>query len=219
MILQMFYRLMNPAIRHITRDNSPTQLKHPAPRARGRLLLSVQSFPRKLRFTNINMTIALVSMLSFSTGHSVHADDLPEPTGEILLTISGNIQNANHPDGAAFDLDMLEAMESTTIETKTPWTEGVTRFTGVLLDQLLEAAGTESRMLKMSAEDGYIYEPLKPMDSKYPIIVAYKKDGEYMSLRQLGPLWVMYPFDDYPELNTEENRAACVWQLKHMEVK
>jgi hypothetical protein len=28
----------------------------------------------------------------------------------------------------------------------------------------------------------------------------------------------MFPFDDYPELDTEENRAASVWQLKKMEL-
>lgn len=175
---------------------------------RGHLLLSVSA-----------RVATLIGVIALGTGISAHASDLPAPTGEILLTISGNISKTNHADGAAFDLEMLEAMESTTIETKTPWTKGVTTFTGVPLEQLLESLGTSSRMLKMSAADGYIYEPLKPIESKYPVIVAYKKDDDYMSLRQLGPLWVMYPFDDYPELDTEENRAACVWQLQHIEVK
>jgi len=71
----------------------------------------------------------------------------------------------------------------------------------------------------MTAEDGYIYTLDRKIDDRHPVIVAYKKNDEYMSLRQLGPLWVIFPFDDFPELQTEENRAASIWQLTHMELK
>ncbi len=148
----------------------------------------------------------------------VQANGLPKPTGEILLMISGNIENTNHPDGAAFDLDMLEAMEVTSFETRTPWTKGVTRFTGVRLAALLSAVSATTFNIKMTADDGYIYELERKIEDKYPVIIAYKKDDDYMSIRQLGPLWLMFPFDDYPELDTEENRAASVWQLKKMEL-
>jgi len=148
-----------------------------------------------------------------------NANDLPKPTGKVLLTVSGNISITNQADQAAFDLKMLEAMKATTFETHTPWTEGLTKFTGVTLKHLLEAVGSESHIVKMHAEDGYIYELDRAIEDKHPVMVAYKKNDKYMSLRQLGPLWVIFPFDDFPELNTEENRAASVWQLNRMELK
>lgn len=164
--------------------------------------------------------VALVSTVALLfLQQPAFAQKLAKPTGEILLTVSGNIKNDNHADGAVFDLDMLESIPPTSFETDTPWTEGVTKFTGVRFTHLLEAVGAGSSMVKFIAEDGYIYEMTQGFDEKYPIIIAYKRDDKYMSLRNLGPLWLMFPFDDHPELDTEQNRAASVWQLTQMDVK
>ncbi|MGV8953146.1 MAG: hypothetical protein ACOH2M_18760, partial [Cypionkella sp.] len=49
------------------------------------------------------------------------AAPLPAPTGDVLLTVSGNIDNGG-PDGTAkFDLAMLQALEQRTTTTVTPW--------------------------------------------------------------------------------------------------
>lgn len=171
-------------------------------------------FQQRTKYTLLLLT-ALVMLIALPRAQ---ANGLPEPTGEILLIVSGNIENTNHPDGAAFDMEMLEAMEVTSFETNTPWTKGLTRFTGVRLTALLSAVSATTSNIKMTAEDGYIYELERKIEDKYPVIIAYKKDDDYMSIRQLGPLWLMFPFDDFPELDTEENRAASVWQLKQMEI-
>lgn len=162
------------------------------------------------------LLVGIALVLAIHPGST--AAEIPKPSGEVLLMISGNISNTNHADGAAFDLQMLEAMPATSFATKTDWTEGLTRFTGVKLSEILEAVGSKTWKITMTAEDGYIYELEREIDSKYPVIIAYKKNDEYMSLRNLGPLWLMFPFDDYPELYTEENRAASIWQLTHMEM-
>jgi len=170
---------------------------------------------RAVRYRHLPALLIVLSLIATP----INAEDLEKPEGEILLTVSGNISNQNHADGAVFDLQMLEAMPVTTFETETPWTEGLTKFSGVRLDYLLQIVGAEFQRMKMIAEDGYIFELDKEIDNKYPVIIAYKKNDEYMSLRQLGPLWVMFPFDDFPELATEEYRAASVWQLTQMELK
>jgi len=174
---------------------------------------------RKLQICIFQFALAsTVFALSTHIDHTTAAD-MPEPTGKILLTVSGKITNTNHANGAAFDLMMLEAMQATSFETKTAWTEGLTKFTGVKLYDLLSAVGADPSNIKLTALDGYVYELDRHTDSKYPVIIAYKKDDSYMSVRQLGPLWLMFPFDDHPELNTEENRAASVWQLTHMDLR
>ncbi|MEZ5911450.1 MAG: hypothetical protein R3D84_03795 [Paracoccaceae bacterium] len=72
------------------------------------------------------------------------ADPLARPSGEVILTISGRIGNANTDEGsAAFDLAMLQALPAATIQTSTVWTEGVQDFSGVLLRDLLTAVGAE----------------------------------------------------------------------------
>lgn len=38
---------------------------------------------------------------------------------------------------------------------------------------------------------------------KYNVILALKVNGEYMRIRDKGPLFVVYPYDSLPELNTQ----------------
>ncbi len=162
---------------------------------------------------------------------STYASELKQPTGPVLLEISGNLSHHNtkldidrQEDGqeinaVALDLKMLETLPVETIRTKTPWTEGVVEFTGVRLDVLLNFVGAESNDLLFQALDEYSVEASNEPFESFPIIVAYKRNGKYMSVRELGPLWIMYPFDEFPELNTEQSRANCVWQLTNITVK
>jgi hypothetical protein len=39
-----------------------------------------------------------------------------------------------------------------------------------------------------------------------------------MSVREKGPLFVMYPFDEQPALRTSVYFGRCIWQLKAIEV-
>lgn len=150
---------------------------------------------------------------------SVSASELAPPTGEIVLVISGNVTVTNSDQGAQFDLAMLEELGASTIVTDSPWTSGPTTFTGVPLNVLLEAVGARSTSFRATALDNYWYDIAGIDFDQYPIILAYKRDGEYMSERNLGPLWIMYPFDEFPELNTEINKASCVWHLYSMVIE
>ena len=39
-----------------------------------------------------------------------------------------------------------------------------------------------------------------------------------MSLRDKGPLWIVYPFDSNPSYSTEVTYARSIWQLDRIEV-
>ena len=55
------------------------------------------------------------------------------------------------------------------------------------------------------------------IDDTYPII-ANRIDGMPFSLREKGPLWIMYPFDKRKEYQTEPVYGAAVWQLVEIRV-
>lgn len=141
-----------------------------------------------------------------------------------VLTVSGNIapsdgESADNPRVVEFDLAQLESFRPETIRTHTPWTDGLTEFIGVRVSELLEFVGARSDHLTLIGLDGYSYD-VKTIDfERYPILIAYKKNREYMSIRELGPLWFMFPFDDYPELLNENNKAGAVWQLSELVVR
>ncbi|ASJ76302.1 oxidoreductase [Granulosicoccus antarcticus] len=163
-------------------------------------------------------SLILLFLICLYAGNSLAAE-LASPKGEVILTISGNIERSNSVRGAEFDLEMLETMGATSITTDTPWTESKTTFTGVRMSTLLDSVGAKSSSFRVIAFDEYWYDVSDVDFEEYPIIVAYKRDGRYMDTRSLGPLWVMYPFDDFPELLTERNKASCIWNFESLIVQ
>ncbi|MDX5298960.1 MAG: hypothetical protein LPK85_08425 [Gammaproteobacteria bacterium] len=143
---------------------------------------------------------------------------LPAPTGPVILTLDGEL--ACCPQGVAqFDYAMLEALPQTEIRTGTPWTEGLHTYRGVRLKALLERVGAQGRTLEASALNDYIATFALDAAERYPVIIALTEDGARMPIRNKGPLWIVYPLTDHPELNREEHFHAMVWQLKAITVK
>lgn len=158
--------------------------------------------------------IATVASL-FATAASA---DLPTPSGEVLLTVTGAISETNAVGKAHFDREMLEALDREGFTTTTIWTDGARSFVGVSLAELLEAVGAEGSVLRASAINDYTVEiPVADAVEGGPI-VAYLMDDEPMSVRDKGPLWIVYPFDSARELQSEEIYARSIWQLNRIEV-
>ena len=140
------------------------------------------------------------------------------PTGEVILTVRGDIANRNDGEAALFDREMLEALGSESFETTTIWTDGVQRFTGVSLHALLEAVGATGGTLRAIALNDYAVEiPVSDAGPGGPI-VAYLQNDAPMSVRQKGPLWIVYPYDARNAYRTEQVYARSIWQLVSIEV-
>lgn len=144
---------------------------------------------------------------------------LAPPTGRVLLIVDGNIDQTNVGDELHLDMEALRALPAVSFRTLTPWTEDQwLEFRGTSLKALLEAAGAGSDAFTAVGVDDYAAE-FQDIDlEKYPVMIAFEQDGKLMSLRQLGPLRVIFPFSDFPELDTESSKAMAVWQLVRMTV-
>ncbi|TAG09756.1 MAG: oxidoreductase, partial [Rhodobacterales bacterium] len=105
-------------------------------------------------FAMIRNLLAAAAVAVFAAGPVV-ADALPVPTGEIVLTVTGDIQVKNQGDSAVFDAEMLKALGEVTYDTSTPWTDGVQSFTGVSLHRLMEVLGVTEGSLKATAINDY----------------------------------------------------------------
>lgn len=157
-----------------------------------------------------NMVFLLLSIFTFNTSL---ADSQPEDT----ILVHGNIEGSADAK-IEVDLNTLSALEETTFTTSAPWTDKPTEYTGVRVNTFLNSVGALSTSFKAAAGNNYQFM-LSDIDfDKYPIIIAYKKDGELLNARTLGPFLIMFPFDDFPELLNEKNKAASVWQLTEMEI-
>jgi hypothetical protein len=73
---------------------------------------------------------------------------------------------------------------------------------------------TTGSTLQMKALNYYAVEmPIDQIGEKYPI-VATRLDGERMSVRDKGSIWVVYPCELGPECQIETVYSRSIWQLK-----
>ena len=161
--------------------------------------------------------IVLSGMLVVS---SAYAQTLPSPTGPVLLTVTGNITNTNKNGNAAeFDRAMLMKLEVLDKKTMTPWSEGVDLYRGPLLRSVMAAVGAKSGELSVTALNDYSAKVPKKDGEDYDVILALDLNGKPMSVRDKGPLFLLYPFSDLPSLNNEVIHNRSVWQIKSINVE
>lgn len=143
---------------------------------------------------------------------------LPAPEGSVILTLGGDIARANAGPEARFDRAMLEALPSRVVETHTPWHRDKGRYEGPLIRDLLDAVGAEGDCLRIRALNDF--EAQAPLADFYEhdVILALSRDGEPLSIRDFGPLFIVYPFDAHPELLTEAVRFRSVWHVEQITV-
>jgi hypothetical protein len=145
-------------------------------------------------------------------------DALPAPQDDVVLTVSGKIGSAAP---VTFDMKTLEKIGLIRFTTRTEWTDGPVQFEGVLLKDLLAVlhADKSADKLVLKALNDYISSmPITDADT-YPVMVAVKENGAYMSVRERGPLWIVYPQDAYPEVGRREFLSRWVWQLAEIAVE
>ncbi|WP_205756092.1 molybdopterin-dependent oxidoreductase [Labrenzia sp. 011] len=135
---------------------------------------------------------------------------------KVALTISGNIEAAAP---AEFSIRALEALPRTTIVTATPWHDGKVTFEGVLLSDLMAQVGGKGTRAEFFALNDYrAVIPVADFKASKPIL-AYKVNGDYISIRKKGPLFVIYPYDQYPEMKTEIFYSRSVWQVRSIVIE
>lgn len=167
---------------------------------------------------SLRLWCALV-LLAFATTPTAAIDPLPEPAGPVILTVSGTIEVTNSDQGAEFDREMLYALGLTEIRTTTAWTDGVQVFEGVLLRTVLERVGASGATMTGIAINDYVAPiPLEDVE-RYNVLLAALMNGEEMTVRDRGPLWIIYPREDHPELLDPQYNDRFVWQLREINVK
>ena len=160
-----------------------------------------------------------VMLLSLVVSTQRWAGELSKPTGKVLLTVSGNIENTNEDGKATFDTASLEKLGMVSFQTTSPWYNGRTTFTGIPLQKLMDFVGAKGTVVKVTALNDYTTViPLNDF-KKYNVILALKINGKYMQIRDKGPLFIVYPYDSIPELNNQIYYSRSAWQVSRMDIE
>jgi hypothetical protein len=155
----------------------------------------------------INRLTKSVAALGLAIGLATvaHAQDT-------LLTVT------HQGESRSFDRAALAALGMEKIETTTIWTEGTQTFEGVPLHALAKEFDATDGIFRATAVNDYTIEiPLSDAVENGPIL-AMLKNGAQMSLRENGPLWVIYPYDTNADYRSELIYSRSIWQLDRIEI-
>lgn len=112
----------------------------------------------------------------------------------------------------------MDALAQHVIATATDFTEGTVEFRGPLATDILAAAGAGgAREVKLIAANDYSVTVPAEDFRTYGVVMATEMNGKRLSLRDRGPVWVMYPLDDFPELRSPRYVDRLIWQLVRVE--
>jgi hypothetical protein len=115
------------------------------------------------------------------------------------------------------DADLL-ALPQLEIETSTIWTEGVQKFSGPLLSDVLAEFGAGRGNIELVAVNDYRVIVDIDLISETAPIIANRIDGMPFTPRNKGPFWVIFPYDSSADYQNELVYAASVWQLTTINV-
>lgn len=123
-------------------------------------------------------------------------------------------------DGAetVLTMDEVEALPQTEIVTETPWHDGVQVFTGPTFVALWDALGLGGTEILGVALNGYQEAiPVSDFTEGHPIL-ATRRNGERMPVRDKGPYFVVYPYSD-ETYRQAPYLSRSVWQLNRIIVQ
>ena len=144
------------------------------------------------------------------------AATLATPSEKRILTVTGKITNTNEGDAAIFDRPMLEAIGMSGVDTATPWYNGAVRFEGVRMDALMRHVGATGESVTATALNDFSTDIPTSDFSRFGVILALKRDGVYMPVRDKGPLFIVYPYDSAAELRSQKYYSRSAWQVSRL---
>lgn len=120
----------------------------------------------------------------------------------------------------AFSLADLRSMEQRTIRTGNDFVDGIAEFRGpeafALID-LIGRAGADR--VRMTAWNDYSVEFGLEEIERYRPVLALSVNGRQLTMRDRGPVWLMFPVDEHDELQDPSFNNKMIWQLRTIELR
>lgn len=133
----------------------------------------------------------------------------------VILSVVDDTKGGQRVD---LTLDDLQRLGGAVIRTTTPWHDGEQVFEGVPLARLLAHLGTQGNRLTLTALNSYMTEIPVADATQYPVMLAYKRNGQTMPVTDKGPLFVIYPYDADKTLKTETYFSRSAWQVRQIAI-
>jgi hypothetical protein len=119
-------------------------------------------------------------------------------------------------------IDELRALGDTKFATGTPWTKGTQKFEGITGAQIvaaMEAKGQKldaKSVLAVANNDYSIVIPFEVFNQP-TTLVAFAQNGGAMSVRDKGPFWIVFPYDQDGKFLSSSYQSYSIWGLERLD--
>lgn len=135
---------------------------------------------------------------------------------DTLLTLI----NSSSGEEVLLDEAGLMALDQTEMLTTNEFVDTMTAFEGPLARDVVALIGAgPGDIIVLTAVNDYSIEVPFSDFLDYRVVFAHSTDGTRLSMRDKGPIWVVYPMSEHEELRDPKYNARLIWQLVKVEVK
>ena len=172
-----------------------------------------------------HVLLVALAFLGFNTAAHASADAVvlrvyaPAPIRPSAVPDAAAKDKDAGPLVAAFSMKFLKSLPQRTFVAQTPWYKDSVKFTGPLLRDVLAAAKIKGSVIHATALDEYRTSIPFSDALDYDVILAHQMNGETLTAKNKGPLFIVYPYDSKPELQTVRFYERSIWQLKSLQVE
>ncbi|MCX7207953.1 MAG: hypothetical protein NT086_18630 [Proteobacteria bacterium] len=138
------------------------------------------------------------------------ANSVAAKSHKIILSVSSRA--AVVPE-IQLDDEQFDKIPQISMTVQTPWYQTPQTFEGPLLRDILKLAEIKDGDIKLIALNEYTIKFPVSDAFKYDVILARKRNGKIMTVRDKGPLFLIYPFHQHAELIKPEYFRRSSWQL------
>lgn len=137
----------------------------------------------------------------------------PQKNVTVLTVIT-----SDHPQGRKFTLSEIESLGVQELKIKLEWEGESGLYQGVYLKDLLAQTGLENApFLKTKALDDYAVKIPQNMWTEGKAILVTRRDGKELSIRNKGPLRLMFPTQEDSVLKSATAPDYWIWNLKSIQ--
>lgn len=150
------------------------------------------------------------------------ADNAKNPeSSEWSLLIQGETATG---ESVKLNWPQLQALATNHVKTPDPHDvvnpNEILDFRGIAVSRLLQqfAQGTDDSQVTFVSFNSYHVTVSLPDLLKYPMTLAIAKNGQPIPRHQGGPIYLVLPYTEYPELPQKYNEATWAYYVTHMVV-
>jgi hypothetical protein len=142
-------------------------------------------------------------------------DTLPALIGPEILSLGGRLSESANAPTIAVDLSILEHVGTVRYSVNDHYEQQVVEYEGVLLAKLFDQfAHFDATSVTIQATDDYRQTISRADAEKWPILLALRADGNLVDPSHRGPSMIVYPYDQYSELEPADYDPFWVWQIE-----